>query len=329
MKQKSVLVVGAGISGLMAATILKENGVAVTVLDKARGAGGRTSTRRIELGQSLARIDQGAQYFTVSDERFAKYVERWLALGVVKPLQEPFVRENGEPEWNEETRYVGATGMNAVARYLADSLQTHFSARVAKLACDGQWKVETDSGRVFAADALILSPPVPQSLDLLAASRIALPSDVEAELQTIDYHPCITTMIVFEGAEPILPRCAIWFQGEPISFACDNLRKGISSVPTLTIHAGPMFSATHWESADSVIVEETLSALSAWVSAPVKLAQAHRWRYAFARTVLEKPFVMVDMPAPLLFIGDGFVAPRVEGAAISGIAAATALLERW
>ncbi|MCS6989066.1 MAG: FAD-dependent oxidoreductase [Chloroherpetonaceae bacterium] len=328
MKPKSVLVVGAGISGLMAATILKENGVAVTVLDKGRGAGGRTSTRRIEMDHAIARFDHGAQYFTVSDERFAKYVERWLALGIVKPLGETFIRENGEPEWSEETRYIGATGMNAIAKYLAESVRAFFSTRVVKLSCDGKWTVETDAGKTFSADALVLSPPVPQSLELLAASRIALPADVEKELQSIDYHSCIAALMLFDGIEPILPRCGIWFQGEPIAFACDNLRKGISSVPTLTIHAGPLFSAAHWEMSDSVIIEQMLRLLADWVRSPVKHWQAHRWRYAFARTVLDKPFVMLDSPAPLLFIGDGFVAPRIEGAAISGISAATALLER-
>ncbi len=326
--KKTVLVVGAGISGLLAATVLKETGVDVIVVDKGRGAGGRMSTRRVDLDHASAYFDHGAQYFTVRDTQFAKYVERWLALGIIKPLDETLIRENGEPALSDEPRYIGATGMNAITKYLADSLRVSFAERVDKLTFNGHWIAETDKGRTFTADALVLSQPVPQSLELLTQSNIPLPTDIEAELKTIDYHPCIATMLLFEGVEPVLPYCGIWFQGEPIAWACDNFRKGISPVPTVTVHAGPMFSAEHWQSPDETIVEAMLQPLKTWIRTPIKHLQVHRWRYSFAKSVLDKPFLMMTSPAPLVFIGDGFVAPRVEGAAVSGISAANALLER-
>ncbi|MFQ3599167.1 MAG: FAD-dependent oxidoreductase [Chloroherpetonaceae bacterium] len=326
-RRKSVLVVGAGISGLLAATVLKENGVDVLVVDKGRGAGGRMSTRRIDLDDVSAYFDHGAQYFTISDSDFAKYVERWLALGIIKPLDEKLIRENGEPALSDEPRYIGTTGMNAITKYLADGLQVKFSERVDKLTFNQHWIVETDKGRTFKADAVVLSQPVPQSLELITKSDIRIEHEVETELGSIDYHPCIATMLLFEGIEPVLPYCGIWFRGEPIAWACDNLRKGISSLPTLTIHAGPMFSAEHWQTPDVEIVDAMLEPLKGWIKVPVKLSQVHRWRYSFAKSVLDKPFVRIDSPAPLMLIGDGFVAPRVEGAAISGIRAAHALLK--
>jgi len=89
-----------------------------------------------------------------------------------------------------------------------------------------------------------------------------------------------------------------------------------------------MFSTEHWQSSDETIVDAMLQPLNTWIHTPLKLSQVHRWRYSFAKSVLDKPFVMVESPAPLVFVGDGFVAPRVEGAAVSGISAANALLER-
>ncbi len=322
-----MLVVGAGISGLLAATVLKEHGVDVVVVDKGRGAGGRMSTRRLDLEVDCAYFDHGAQYFTVSDSDFAKYVERWLALNIIKSLDETLIRENGEPALSDEPRYIGTTGMNAITKYLADSLRVSFSERVDKLSFNHQWIVETDKGRTLTADAVVLSQPVPQSLELLTKSHISIPQEIEQELNSIEYHPCLATMLLFEGIEPVLPYCGIWFQGEPVAWACDNMRKGISPLPTLTIHAGPMFSAEHWDSPDSYIVDFMLAHLKAWIKVPVKHSQVHRWRYSFAESVLDKPFVKIDAPAPIVLIGDGFVAPRVEGAAISGIRAARALVE--
>ena len=66
MPNESCIVVGAGISGLLAARELSDAGWRVTVLDKGRGVGGRMATRRT----GGARFDHGAQFFTVRDERF-------------------------------------------------------------------------------------------------------------------------------------------------------------------------------------------------------------------------------------------------------------------
>ncbi len=254
-----MLVIGAGMSGLIAATVLKEHGVNVVVVDKGRGAGGRMSTRRLDVESQYAYFDHGAQYFTVSHDDFAKYVERWLALGIVKPLNEMLVRENGMPALSDEPRYIGSTGMNAVTKYLAESLRVLFSERVDKLSFNTDWIAETDKGRTLTADAIMLSQPVPQSLELLTKSNIAIPQEIEQALNSIDYHPCIATLLLFEGIEPVLPYCGIWFQGEPVAWACDNMRKGISPLPTLTIHAGPLFSVEHWHSPDSYIVDAMLA----------------------------------------------------------------------
>ena len=43
-----IVVVGAGIAGLMASTYLSKAGYKVAVLEKSRGVGGRMATRRIE-----------------------------------------------------------------------------------------------------------------------------------------------------------------------------------------------------------------------------------------------------------------------------------------
>ena len=56
-----IIVVGAGIAGLMASGYLIKAGYRVAVLEKARGVGGRMATRRI--GEAVC--DHGAQYFSV------------------------------------------------------------------------------------------------------------------------------------------------------------------------------------------------------------------------------------------------------------------------
>ena len=77
-----VAVVGAGISGLICARTLAENGCDVNVYEKSRGVGGRMSTRRVD---DTLSFDHGAQYFTARDGRFKRYVESWIDDGLVQP----------------------------------------------------------------------------------------------------------------------------------------------------------------------------------------------------------------------------------------------------
>ncbi|GJP31285.1 hypothetical protein CLOM_g10668 [Closterium sp. NIES-68] len=85
-----IAVVGAGISGLVAASILAERGAHVAVFDLGRGPGGRMSQRREKITVSPladaseagdlpsleARFDHGAQCFTVSDPNVLSFLER-------------------------------------------------------------------------------------------------------------------------------------------------------------------------------------------------------------------------------------------------------------
>ena len=58
-------------------------------------------------------------------------------------------------------------------------------------------------------------------------------------------------------------------------------------------------------------------------------AQLKRWRFATPQAIWPEPcWAAADGPGPLVLAGDAFAGPRVEGAALSGLAAADALLSR-
>ena len=72
-----VVVVGAGLSGLLAARRIADAGVRVIVLEAGRTAGGRLATRDLAGG----RLDHGAQFFTARSPEFTAATEGWLADG--------------------------------------------------------------------------------------------------------------------------------------------------------------------------------------------------------------------------------------------------------
>ena len=77
--QSDVLIIGAGISGLMAATKLEESGCSVTVLDKGRNYG-MNGNRAFDEGI----FDHGAQFFTVRQPIFKTYVDQWSAADIIR-----------------------------------------------------------------------------------------------------------------------------------------------------------------------------------------------------------------------------------------------------
>lgn len=319
---KSCVVIGAGIAGLMAARLLQEQGIGVTILDKGRGVGGRMATRRI--GKAV--FDHGAQFFTARDPGFQTLISLWRTAGVAAEWCRGFATQEGSIQEDGHPRYRGAPGMTAVPKYLARGLQVFLEHRVVSIEAQGtQWTVRTDNGTICTADALLLTAPVPQSVAMLNAGGTTLLPNARADLEKICYDPCIALMV--QPEESCLPAPGgMQLSGEPISWIGDNHQKGISPCPAVTIHAGPEFSRTHWASEESALVPVLLSMASSWLSEPITDIQVHRWRYAKPTVLHPDACLSFSYPLPLAFAGDAFGAPRVEGAALSGLAAAQALL---
>ena len=85
-------VIGAGLSGLMAARTLQLAGLEVVAFDKGRRAGGRANTRE----HSDYRFDHGAQFFTVRDEALGPHLQGWQREGLVQEWGGRLVRIEGE-----------------------------------------------------------------------------------------------------------------------------------------------------------------------------------------------------------------------------------------
>ena len=86
------VVVGAGVSGLLAARSLRDSGWETVVLDKWRGVGGRMATRRVGDGV----FDHGAQFFTARSEEFKKLVAEWEGSGAAVEWSRGFAGPGGE-----------------------------------------------------------------------------------------------------------------------------------------------------------------------------------------------------------------------------------------
>ncbi|MBZ0305512.1 MAG: FAD-dependent oxidoreductase [Anaerolineae bacterium] len=314
-----ILIIGAGMTGLMAANILHASGKKVVIVDKGHSLGGRMATYSVD-GHPF---DHGAQYFTVRDEHFREWVEQWEAAGVVKKWAQGFGTRTTNPEW----RYIGMEGMTGIAKHLAHGLEVHLKERVIRIDLNGDgWQVVTDMKNTYTASALLLTAPVPQSLAMLKTGSFSLPSEARAALEKIVYEPCFAAMVLLEKPSQLPAPGALWLSGEPLLWAADNHQKGISHGYGVTLHAGPEFTKTYFDAGKDRIARLMITAAGELLGDNKVLRyDVQRWRYSRPVTLFPEPCLALADPAPLVFAGDAFVGPRVEGAALSGIAAAEQL----
>jgi len=315
-----VLVVGAGISGLACARTLHDHGLSVTVLDKSRGVGGRMSTRRDGVWQ----FDHGTPAFEAQDARFVRYVESWL--------QDAVVTTHGA------NSYLGARGMNGVAKHLARDLPVETGVQVSGIERLGEvWHVRATDGTVREADVVLLALPAPQAAALLrtavGAQVIVHTTAMVDRLDGVAMTPCWSTMVVFDA--PPSATIAESVRGGSAHFARDMLaaawyegsKDGRATHEAWVVQSSGAWSAAHLEEQPEAIASTVSAALreELQIGGRVVHAEAHRWRYAR---------VTQGLPADCLFTasqqlgacGDWGARTDVEGAWLSGIALAGRVL---
>jgi predicted NAD/FAD-dependent oxidoreductase len=312
-----ILIVGAGMSGVAAASCLDATGFRILMIDKSMKIGGRLASKKI----GKARFDYGAQFMTAREPRFLALMQECEKLGLIKQW---FTSESGKLQ--RHPRWCGSSGMTAVAAHLAGSLQFYPGLKLDAIeCCNNRWLAHMSSGDHLSASALLLTPPVPQIRALFQKSEIDISQDIAERLGSIEYEKCLAVLAQLNGPSAIDSPGGMKFVEGPISWLADNKQKGISKVPAVTIHAAAAFSQQHWQADRQESGELLLEAAESWLGSGVSEFQVHGWRYA--KPVLAEPerCLVINSTPPLVLAGDAFGGPRVEGAAMSGWSAAATL----
>jgi len=315
MGKRRAIVVGAGISGVMAARVLTENGWEVVVLEKSRGFGGRMATRR----WNESAFDHGAQYFRITNTVARQVFQPLVDGGVIVPWTH---RDHSE----SQTRWVGRDGMSSVVKALADGLEIRKSAKVEHIsACRYQWDVACDNGTTLSAEALVMSAPVPQSLRVLSSERVRLDLGILHQLQRIRYAPGFALLTKLSNNCELLPREGLRLQHNRIAWIADNSNKWRArSQPggDLTIQSTSAFAGAFFEADREQVADMLVEAAEPLIDQPLEQWQLHRWKYGLVETRCDEPCLYSCISSPITFCGDAFGPGNVEGAMLSGMAAA-------
>lgn len=167
-----VIVIGAGMSGCVVAHNLHRAGVQVLVLDKARGTGGRLSSKRLVSEDFDISVDLGAQYFELSDDRFENFSSEADQL-IVERL------DLAGDDQASRARVHARSRNSSVCRSLLSSIDVAFGSRVESAVWNGDhWCIQVEQKemvdgvahkqmRTLSAPKLVLAVPPKQAADLL------------------------------------------------------------------------------------------------------------------------------------------------------------------
>lgn len=308
-------IVGAGLSGIVAAKELVDRGHSVELIEKSRSVGGRLATRRIGDGKA----DHGAVYFTVRSERLQLEVDSWLEQGWIR-------------QWYADPypRYVAVNGMNALAKRLAEGLTVHLNERVESIKVEKTVIVKTDTSS-YQYDAVIVTSPLPQTFELLDGISL---SDKDKQLQELGYDPTFVGLFELEretaiGQDGILDQDL----AGGLLKVVNNRQKGISSTELISVYMEEAWSLEWYEREAELILTEIEQLVKPILTgASVRSKQLKRWRYAQAKSVWNEPFHKLDQH-PVFLAGDIFLEEndpsgrtRFESAYLSGLRVAEAIL---
>ena len=291
MQTWDVVVVGAGVCGLTVTQNLQERGRSVLLLDKGSRPGGRLSSR--PLGGRLLNpsVDSvRSQDPAVSQEIMHRTGVRF------KPVTE------GCADWVFDQPAGDIAERWAAGTTLRSTFVTHLVVQESGLI----HVVPHGSGEPFAGRAVVLTAPVPQSVQILRRSGLT----VAPELLEVTYDKrAVLLCVVAGGAEGDLPGHLVGRSTPDGVIETVRVRhRDDAGQLWLEIFASPQWTEATWE-ADATFAQAALlfELIRLLPGARVVASELKRWRYANAvASVPDETFSRrVDQPG-IFVAGDGF-----------------------
>ncbi len=151
--------------------------------------------------------------------------------------------------------------------------------------------------------------------------------ELPPELRSTDYDRTLALLAVLDRPSAVPPPGGVQQPAPTFVFIGDNQAKGVSKVPALTCHATAEWSLAWWDRPFDEAHAELRRLAAPWLGeARIVESQLKRWRFATPQSIWpERCWTAPEGHAPLVLAGDAFAGPKVEGAALSGLAAAAAL----
>lgn len=281
---------------------------------------------------SSCTADLGAQYITVTPDYAQKHKifhDELLAQGILKPLNamvEGMVVNDGS------YNLVTPQGISSIVKhYLKQSgADVFYEHHVTHINLQGdKWKVCRKTGPPEAFDAVILTMPVPQILQLQGDIAKLIKENQRQQLETVSYSSRYALGLFYEAGTQIdVPWAAKYITNNPcVRFiSIDNKKRNVESsrvAPSLVVHTSVPFGIQHLQEEKEVIqplILKELHTILPNLPKPVNI-KCQKWRYSQVTDAFpDSPGQITLHSEPALLCGgDGFTHSNFDGCTKSAL----------
>ncbi len=340
-----IAIIGAGLSGLASAFQLSKAGHEVAVFEKSKGYSGRAASRT----RNGCRFDHGANYFKLNCNEVARFLFEDLPtndlcriLGDVWTFDQDGKISPGDPKQNEGAKWSYRGGINTLGKLIVEVGQLEVARKtcITKLTSDeAGWSLLDDCENGHGPfDAVLLTPPAPQTIDLL--SGVSSDPDIIfpliSELKQSHYHSQFSVILNFPGVHELPGKAYSLINTDrehPIAWLSHENQKA-GRIPkgetVLIAQMAPAWSQDFYHEPQAAIFEATDKAVRELLpdlNLPrIQWADSQRWRFAHPHTSASLEAMKPGAEIGLFFAGDAFVGKgRIPRTIETGFAAARAI----
>lgn len=204
-------------------------------------------------------------------------------------------------------KWVSPQGMTQIAKKLAEGIKIEQDHRVVRLSVAPgaqTWHVTLEERvPVLSASAVVLTQPVPQSIELWENSFPGQVANFKGTLGSIRYRPAL----VLIGNVPEEFRQHSFLAQAPFELVLPSEAKGLELATTAAAaFFDEKFSSKWFEISDAQLLEETQARFRKAYGFSLAAAQIKKWRFGRAVTPSTLPFLTAPVRPPLYVAGDGF-----------------------
>jgi len=318
-------IVGAGICGLAAARYLQKLGHTVVVLEKNERVGGRVATRR----DGGFVWDAGATSIAPRGKRIESALLQELDTDGLVKIEKPIYLHDGlrvRPGFpSGAVRYTYISGIQTFAERLAEGIDVRLGQNVEEIEPLGAGYSILGE----AVDALILTPPIPQTTLLLWRLSDSRP------MANVHYRQCLAVMLGYNNALPQTSYHALLDaeQIHPMTWLSLESVKSPGRAPeggsAICVQLSSAYSQTHFDQEDAKIIQTVVGFMERLYGSAFRapaVSNTVRWKYSQPESFAN--FEHVNRKgSKLLIASDGLIGGHVEDAYEIGTRTAELLVE--
>ncbi|XP_042894685.1 renalase [Parasteatoda tepidariorum] len=317
-------IVGCGLTGVITAMLVKQRlpQISVMILEKSRATGGRMCTSK---SSKEIPVDLGAQFITktknLTPVQENLYTEL-LSNGILEPLQK--VVEGLRMTPSTVGNFVAPNGTGSIVKYFLQKsgCEALFKHRVIKVnSSNKKWILEYDNGSSHEFDAVVLTIPIPQILQLNGLSNLL--QDYYPKLEAVEYCSRFALGLFYDTECDFsvkFPDSAKFFPNDPVIAYYSINHQNQTAKTTIVVHSTKEFGKSNIEQESEIVqnlIMDRLTELMPGLPNPSEI-KFHKWRYSqVEKNLKEKGHLEISKCPQMILGGDGFTRSTFEGCILS------------